>query len=142
MQKPKDVTMTSIELLVGPGNHQKPVVLLVDDDVPLRLATAEILRHQGFVVLEAGNAVEALALVGTGRPLDLVVSDVRMPGELDGVALSHALRLAYPNLPILLVSGHLEDDADHAADRLLAKPYRVDEFLDLVNQLSPLKGRI
>jgi CheY-like chemotaxis protein len=133
--------VNSLEPLVEPANHPKPVVLLVDDDVPLRLATAEILRHQGFVVLEAGNAMEALALVGTGR-LDLVVSDVRMPGEQDGVALSHALRVAHPNLPILLVSGHLEDDADHAADRLLAKPYHVHEFLDLVNQLLARDGRI
>jgi CheY-like chemotaxis protein len=134
--------VNSVEPLVEPGNHQKPVVLLVDDDVPLRLATAEILRHESFVVLEAANAMEALVLIGTGRPLDLVVSDVRMPGELDGVALSHALRLAHPNLAILLVSGHLEDDADHAADRLLAKPYRVNEFLDLVNQLLALNGRV
>ena len=80
--------MTSGEVLPGPGEGHTPVILLAEDDVLVRFMTAEILRDAGYVVLEAVDSTEAIALISTGHPLDLVVSDVRMPGHMDGTGLT------------------------------------------------------
>jgi len=127
--------MTDAEIVPGPGFEQQPVILLVEDEVLIRLSSAELLRDQGYVVLEAVDAAEAFALVRSGHPLDLVITDVRMPSEMDGVALSFALKQARPNLPVALASAHLEPDFPHAADGFLRKPYEPAELFALVESL-------
>ncbi|PSJ39609.1 response regulator [Allosphingosinicella deserti] len=113
----------------------EPVVLLVEDDVFVRFTTSEMLREEGFVVVEAVNAAEALALISTGLEVDIVLSDVRMPGEIDGVALTAKIKTIEPLLPVALVSTHLPPDVKHEADAFLAKPFRVAELLELVRSL-------
>lgn len=113
----------------------KPVILLVEDDVLVRFITAELLRDAGCVVLEAVNAAEALALVSSGHSLDLVLSDIRMPGGMDGVALSYAVKAQQPLLPVVLASSHLPPDVSHGADAFLAKPYQPLQLIQLVNQI-------
>ena len=127
--------MTIGEAVSATGDLQEPVILLVEDDVLVRFITAELLRDGGCVVLEAVNAAEALALVSSGRPLDLVLSDVRMPGEMDGVALSYAIKAQRPHLPVVLASAHLPPDTPHGADAFLAKPYQPRQLIALVNQI-------
>lgn len=127
--------VTSAEVLPGPGDGNVPVVLLVEDDVLVRFTTAETLREEGYLVLEAVDASEALALIATGHPLDLVLSDVRMPGGMDGVGLSFAVKELRQNLPVALVSSHLDPDREHAAEAFLAKPYRPEQLLSLVADL-------
>lgn len=124
----------SNEVLQGPGEGHTPVVLIAEDDVLVRFTTAEILRDAGYVVLEAVDASEAIALISTGHPLDLVLSDVRMPGEMDGVALSHAIKGLRPHLPIVMVSSHLEPDTVHGGDAFLSKPYQPENLLKLVEE--------
>jgi DNA-binding response OmpR family regulator len=84
---------------------QGPTVLLVEDEVLLRLAVAEELRVRGFVVVEAANAEEARNLVLAGVAVDLVMSDISMPGELDGAGLAAWLDEAGVSAPIILTSG-------------------------------------
>ena len=127
--------MTSAEVLPGPGDGHIPIILLVEDDVLVRFTTAETLRDEGYTVLEAVDAPEALALIGTGHPLDLVLSDVRMPGEMDGATLSHAIKALRPNLPIALISSHLDPGMTHAGEAFLSKPYEPAELLELVAKL-------
>lgn len=124
----------SNKVLQGPGEGHTPVVLIAEDDVLVRFTTAEILRDAGYVVLEAVDASEAIALISTGHPLDLVLSDVRMPGEMDGVALSHAIKALRPHLPVVMVSSHLEPDTVHGGDAFLSKPYQPENLLKLVGQ--------
>src|SRR6476619_8205888 len=121
--------MTSAEVLPGPGDGHIPIILLVEDDVLVRFTTAETLREEGYLVLEAVDASDALALIATGHPLDLVLSDVRMPGGMDGVGLSFAVKELRQNLPVALVSSHLDPDREHAAEAFLAKPYRPEQLL-------------
>jgi CheY-like chemotaxis protein len=128
--------VTSGEVVSGLGEDHAPVILLVEDEVLVRFATAELLRDEGYVVLEAVNASEALALIATGHPLDLVLSDIRMPGLMDGVDLTFAVKQARQNLPVALVSSHLDPDREHAADAFLAKPYRPEQLVALVEQLA------
>lgn len=126
--------MTNGEVVVGPGEGHTPVILLAEDDVLVRFMTAEILREAGYVVLEAVDASEALALLSTGHPLDLVLSDVRMPGQMDGTSLTFSIKKLRPSLPIVLISSHLEPTTAHAADAFLSKPYSPSGLVDLVEQ--------
>ena len=127
--------MASGTVLPGPGAVGAPVILLVEDDVLVRLATAELLRDEGYVVLEAVNAGEAIALIQTGHPMDLVVSDIRMPGDIDGLKLSFAVKQLRSNLPVMLFSSHLPEEGEHCGDAFLQKPYRPDDLFKLVSQL-------
>jgi CheY-like chemotaxis protein len=127
--------LTQADVVTGPGSENAPVVLLVEDEVLIRLSAAEMLREQGYVVLEAADATEALALFGTGHPLHLVITDVRMPGEIDGLALMRKIKKRRPHLPVALVSGHLAADAGHEADGFLRKPYAPEQFLQIARDL-------
>lgn len=111
------------------------VILLVEDDVLIRFTTAELLRDEGFAVLEAADGAEALRLLASVHAVDLVLSDVRMPGEIDGITLSVAIKETRPHLPVALVSTHLPPDVRHAADAFLSKPFRVPELLALIAEL-------
>jgi CheY-like chemotaxis protein len=124
----------------GPGESSNPVILVVEDDVLVRFITAEILREAGFSVLEAVNSSEALALLSTGHPLDLVITDIRMPGAMDGVQLSSVLKAARPNLPIALLSSHLERP-NHQADVFVSKPYDPDHLVEVVKRLIGAEWR-
>ena len=131
----KAIQVSNSKVLPGPGAVGQPIVMLVEDDVLVRLATAELLRDEGYVVLEAVDAGEALALVGTGHPIDLVLTDVRMPGTMNGLELSFAVKDLRTNLPVVLFSSHLPDDALHCADAFLQKPYRPEDLFNLVNSI-------
>lgn len=127
-------------MIPGPGESHKPVILLVEDDVLVRFTTADILREEGFDVLEAVDSSEALALLTTGHPLDLVITDIRMPGRMDGVQLASVIKATRPNLPIALLSSHLER-TDHDADAFVAKPYDVGQLVEVVKRLIGAEWR-
>lgn len=114
---------------------EAPVVLVVEDEVMIRLLMAENLRDEGYTVLEAANAVEALVLFSSDVSLDLVLTDVRMPGELDGVKLTRIIKEAKPELPVAILSGHFDSTEEHGADAFLRKPYSNDALLALVRKL-------
>jgi CheY-like chemotaxis protein len=127
--------MSEVEVGVGPGRDQAPVILLVEDEVLIRLSISEPLREEGYVVLEAGNASEAVALVSTGHPVDLAITDVRMPGTMDGVALTDMLKVTHPALPVIVISGDLSPDRNHGGDGFLRKPFEVSELFKLIAEL-------
>jgi CheY-like chemotaxis protein len=124
----------------GPGESHKPVILLVEDDVLVRFTTADILREAGFDVLEAVDASEALALLTTGHPLDLVITDIRMPGHMDGVQLTSIIKNSRPNLPVALLSSHLERP-EHQADEFIPKPYHPEALVEVVKRLIGAEWR-
>jgi CheY-like chemotaxis protein len=97
----------SISRETGSVEHQDTyTVLVVEDEVMVRMPIAEYLRDCGYNVLEAGNASEAIATVDAEGPISLVFSDIRMPGKMDGVALAEWFQLHYPSVPVLLTSGY------------------------------------
>ena len=126
----------------GPGEPHRPVILLVEDEVLVRLTTAEILRDEGYDVLEAVDASEALAILATGHPLELVLTDIRMPGDMDGIELTSTIRTRRPYVPIVILSSHLADGTKHEADRFLVKPYQTDQLLQTVNELVDLQWQL
>ncbi len=83
----------------------EPLVLVVEDEVLIRMAVAEHLRSCGFKVAEAGSASEAQDLILSGLKADLVFSDVTMPGDMDGLGLAQWLQEHAPGVPVVLTSG-------------------------------------
>jgi DNA-binding response OmpR family regulator len=83
-----------------------PTILIVEDELLVRMALSEYLQHCGFKVLEARDADEAVAILDkTSATIDLVFSDVQMPGSLDGFGLAQWIRKTHPRLPVILTSG-------------------------------------
>jgi CheY-like chemotaxis protein len=102
------------------------VVLVVDDEPAIRAVLCEYLRDCGFHPLSAANGEEAVRLIERRVAIDLVFSDVRMPGAIDGYGLARWILDNRPDLPVLLVTGDL-GKANAAAElcgaETLAKPY-------------------
>lgn len=82
-------------------------VLVVEDELLIRMFLSDELRDAGFHVIEAFNADEALVVLRSVVP-DIIVSDVRMPGSLDGIGLLAAVRETFPTLPVIITSAHLQ----------------------------------
>lgn len=105
-----------------------PKVLIVEDEVLCRLALGEYLRECGFHVIEAASGVEAQQLVLAGLKVDLVFSDITMPGGVDGIDLALWLMVNCESTKVILTSG-LPDalmKAQSACNQVLAfvpKPY-------------------
>ena len=111
-------------------------ILVVEDEILVRLMIADEFRTVGFVVLEAVNADEALVVLHGPEPVDLLLTDVRMPGTADGLTLAAAARASWPELKIILVSAHLPNGpAAGVADAFFAKPYDVSALIDRVKKL-------
>ena len=110
-------------------------VLVVDDEQSLRAYMARVLESEGYAVIEAGNGVEALSLLGRkdeGVVVDLVITDVRMP-EMGGQVLAANLRQDRTSPPVLFVSGsHMPSDV---SGPLLRKPFMPDDLSALAREL-------
>jgi CheY-like chemotaxis protein len=104
----------------GFGEH----VLLVEDNEEVAQTTLALIRALGYHGHRVSNAKEALRYLGTGRTLDVVLSDVMMPGALSGIDLAKLLKQRHPRLPVVLMSGYTQDlaQADKEAFQVLAKP--------------------
>jgi DNA-binding response OmpR family regulator len=113
-------------------------LLVVDDDAMVRNLETEILRLQGYTVLEAESAAEALRVAASTVAIHLLVTDYAMP-EVDGLELTRRFREVHPKTPVLMVSGslpliqHRADDLDRF--EFLAKPFHFKELLRKVRTL-------
>lgn len=115
---------------------QRRTILLVEDDVLLRMLASDELRAAGFAVLEARDADEAMAILDSGVPLDMVLTDIRMPGSMDGLGLAGIVRRRWPELKIVVASGERPARSDlAAADEFVAKPYNPSGLVARVRQL-------
>ena len=108
-------------------------ILLVDDDDRVRRASAEVLTEAGHTVVEAADVDLALAVLVDAVDIDLVVTDFIMPGR-SGAELVEALRVAWPRVAVLMVTGHVDDDSGLPSDLdLLRKPFRSAALLKAVD---------
>lgn len=113
-----------------------PTVLVVEDEAIVRIPIAEYLRDCGYHVLEAANAGEAIGLVGSGDRVDVVFSDVRMPGSMDGVGLARWIRDHHPEVPVLLTSGYSTSLSGELKEvKLIEKPYSQSQVLNRIRAL-------
>lgn len=117
---------------------EPPCILVVDDDMAARLVAVEFLGDE-YRVLEAATADEAIAILAENDHVDLVLSDVRMPGTMNGFGLARWVQDHYPGMSVLLVSGYVGGDEaikDYQSQwPLLAKPYPYERLLGQIANL-------
>ena len=119
---------------------QKPplgTILVVEDEFLLRVVAAEFLENEGFVVLEACNADEAMEILCSRTDVSLVLTDINMPGSMDGLELAHLTYRRWPQIKIVVVSGKVKpSSSDLPPDsRFIEKPYRVAHVISQVRSL-------
>lgn len=115
---------------------QPRLVLLVDDDPDVRRVIRHKVGRLGHHLVEAGSADEAAGLIEQVEGIEIVLSDIDMPGDIDGCGLAQQLRITHPDLAIVLMSGnsHPPESDDMLANiPFLAKPFAVEELRDALN---------
>ncbi len=121
----------------SPG-RAAPTVLLVEDEVLIRMALAQELRNGGYTVIEAASSEEALRILRSNIPVDLVLTDIRMPGSMDGADLARTIRTGYPAIKVVISSAYTPDsDLLGTVDRFLSKPIDFDRLVDEMKSLLP-----
>jgi len=104
-----------------------PAVLIVDDSAEVAEVTSSLFEHLGYDTMYRESAEAALKLLADGTKIDLVFSDIVMPGTIDGVRLASEIRSQYPNLPVVLTTGYSEAAQAAPEDlRILRKPFDAD----------------
>jgi len=119
----------------GNGSERKPTILMVEDEILIRLATADYLRKQGYRVLEASVASEALSVFAVGEPVELVFSDINIPGKMDGDSLAQWIGQYFPDVKVLLTSDETHTSASHEYRPVLTKPYSHENLLTHIKRL-------
>ena len=84
------------------------IVLVVEDDLILRMRAIDMVDDAGYVSVEAVDADEALAILQSRSDIALLFTDIQMPGSMDGLELAHAVRERWPLIKIIIVSGQLK----------------------------------
>jgi CheY-like chemotaxis protein len=127
--------MTALDIYAAdPAELERPRVLVVEDEVLIRMMMSESLRQAGCEVVEASDAEEALAVAP--EP-DVLVTDVKMPGAVDGLELASRMRRARPDLKVVITSGHaLAQNAAGLADVFLPKPFALEQLVCRVRDLA------
>jgi PAS domain S-box-containing protein len=120
---------------------QRQTVLVVDDSADVAEVTSSLFEDLGYETIYRDSAEAALKLLESGSTkIDLVFSDIVMPGTIDGVGLAREIRSRYPNLPVVLTTGY--SDAANAAPsnlRILHKPFDTEALRDFIHDIAPPK---
>ncbi|MDE2330600.1 MAG: response regulator [Bradyrhizobium sp.] len=123
---------------MDPPETRRPVVLIVEDEMLLRIDAAEMIKAAGFEVVEAANADEAIEVLEARRDITVVFTDIQMPGSMDGLKLARAVRGRWPPIKIIATSGRLnvrEMDLPEGG-RFLAKPYSHANVARMLRELT------
>jgi CheY-like chemotaxis protein len=117
------------------GNSKTPAVLIVEDELLVRLNAVRTIENAGFKVIEAANADEAIRILESRRDIRVIFTDINMPGSMDGLKLAHAVRHRWPPIKIIVTSGR--DDVSEqdlpAGGRFIAKPYDPTQITDAIS---------
>src|ERR1700752_217781 len=118
---------------------QMPNVLVVEDEMILRMRAVNIVEDAGFNPVEAVNADQAIAILESRSDIALLFTDIQMPGSIDGSKLAHAVHDRWPSIKIILVSGQVKpSDAEKPENsRFFGKPLAVEQ---MVAELQAMVG--
>jgi CheY-like chemotaxis protein len=107
------------------------VVLIVEDEMVLRMRAVDMVEDAGYTVLEALDAAEAVAILESRSDVALMCTDIQMPGQMDGLGLAHAVHARWPAIRIIVVSGQLSlPNIDlPPRSRFLGKPLDAGEVI-------------
>ena len=138
---PATEDLPAVDSIDSAGAARQAKTLVVEDQTEVRSQIADALNEIGHTVLEAGDGTAGLRVLESGEPLDLLITDVGLPG-LSGIRLAEAARVWRPNLPILLITGYVGKSLETLRlapnMEVLRKPFTLDELAARVQAL--LKG--
>ncbi|MBN7808861.1 MULTISPECIES: response regulator [Agrobacterium] len=118
--------------------YSEAVVLVVEDETLVRMATVMSLEDEGFTVFEAANADEAIGILKAHDEIRVMFTDIDMPGSMDGLKLASAVRDRWPPVKIIVTSGHhnLSDRALPIEGRFFSKPYEVSLVIRAMREMA------
>lgn len=118
-------------------NNGRAVVLVVEDSAIIRMGAIDLVLSAGYEALEARDADEAIRILETRSDVDLVFTDVQMPGTMDGIKLSHYIRERWPPVKLIVASGNaiLEESSLPKGSRFFSKPYNDNAIKDTMARL-------
>lgn len=119
--------------------HDDPVVVLVVEDEPLlRLFAVDMIEGEGFEVVQAANATEAVKILESRLDIRIVFTDIDMPHGIDGLALAACIRDRWPPIEIIVTSGKPFPLTAKLPDRAVfyPKPYRQEQVIDTLNRMA------
>jgi CheY-like chemotaxis protein len=118
-------------------NNGKAVVLVVEDSTLIRMGAVDLVLSAGYEALEARDADEAIRILESRSDIDLVFTDVQMPGTMDGIKLSHYIRNRWPPVKLIVVSGMaiLEESSLPEGSRFFPKPYNDHAIADAMARM-------
>jgi CheY-like chemotaxis protein len=133
------VASSESEVTVSTDSTGVPNVLIVEDEMILRMRAVDIVEDAGFHPVEAVNADEAISILESRSDISLLFTDIQMPGSIDGLTLAHAVHSRWPAIKIILVSGQVKpSEAERPADsRFFGKPLGVEQ---IVAELQAMVG--
>jgi two-component system, response regulator PdtaR len=117
---------------------RRPVVLIVEDDFLIRLQAAQIIEEAEFDVIEASNADEAIAILEVRSDINVLFTDIQMPGSMDGLKLAAAVKGRWPPIKIVATSGvaNVRPDDLPEGGRFLPKPYHPIHLTATLRELT------
>lgn len=122
----------------GGDASKTPAILIVEDELLVRVGAARTIEDAGFEVIQAANADEAIRIQEYRRDIRVVFTDVQMPGSMDGLKLAHAVRNRWPPIKLVVTSGRVqvaEQDLPKGG-WFFAKPYDLEEITDTLRELT------
>ena len=124
------------------GEDPEHTIMIVEDELLLRLDLANQLHSAGFEIIEAQSGDEAVKILATNIDVDLILTDIRMPGQVDGLGLVSFVKRQERRIKVILLSAYVEADSDSPADASFAKPVRIEALLAKVRQLLTRKNEV
>src|SRR5690349_2880309 len=118
---------------------QRQTVLVVDDSADVAEVTSSLFEHLGYETIYRDSAEAALKLLEAGTKIDLVFSDIVMPGTIDGVGLAREIGSRYPNLPVALTTGYSDAAIAPPNLRILRKPFDAEALKEFIQDVTPVK---
>jgi len=117
--------------------HSRIAVLVVEDEVLLRMGMVDHLEDEGFEVFEASNADEAIEILTAITRIQVLFTDVDMPGGMDGLKLAAAVRDRWPPIKVVVTSGHRNVATEHLPVEAVffAKPYNADTVIAKMREM-------
>ena len=122
--------------------HTRNVVLIVEDEPLVRMSISDALLQAGFEVLASSNGAEALEVLAVRSAILAVVTDIVMPGAVDGYELAREVQLRWPDIGIIVVSGQMEPPKTHCPKGVLflSKPFKASTLLRLLRDITARTG--
>lgn len=134
----RGVRVSDGQVMSSSDNADKMAILVVEGDIMVRAYLSDSLRDQGHMVIQAVNADEALAILRSHLKVDLVLTDMRMRGMMDGVSLVRLIRAELPFLKVVMVATESPDsEVRQLLDGYLSKPVRPSQLRSLVSTIFP-----